>query len=377
MPGDRRARRPARAGRASARGRHDWRRRRVQRRLSRRKADRRAARAGAARRQSRGRAIDASARRDRVKIAIVGGASVRTPLLVSGLAQSDLPIDEIALFDVDQERLGVIAPLAATGFAGVRAYADVRAAVSDAAFVFVSIRVGGIPARARDEAAAMAHGVVGQETIGPAGFAMAMRTIPHAVDYARTIADAAPRAWIVNFTKPVGIVTDAMRTATSRVVGICDTPTELFEEAARALGVDASHAFFDYFGLNHLGWLRDVVCRGVGQLSRLWSDPQRLLSVYRAPLFEMPFLRTLRLLPTEYLFFYYRPQHAVENLRKAGATRGTAIAALNAGLFRDLAAAGNDARGVYARYLEARSGGYMQAESGSAARQPKPPASTL
>jgi 6-phospho-beta-glucosidase len=312
-----------------------------------------------------------------VKIAVIGGAGVRTPLLISGLARSDLPIAEMALFDVDRDRLSQIAPLARSYFSGVRTYDDVRAAVSDAAFVFVSIRVGGIAARAHDEATAIAHGIVGQETVGPAGFAMAMRTVPHAVAYARAIADAAPRAWIINFTNPVGIVTQAMRHASPRVIGICDTPTELFEEAARALGLDAPRCFFDYFGLNHLGWLREVYCHGLPQLWRLWADVTRAASIYRAPLFEKSFLRELRLLPTEYLFYYYRPRVAFENMTRAEQTRGAAIAALNDALFRDLASAGANAPAVYERYLAERSGTYMQAESGSATPLAPPAASAL
>jgi 6-phospho-beta-glucosidase len=309
-----------------------------------------------------------------VKIAVIGGAGVRTPLLVRGLAQSDLPISEIALFDVDQARLSRIAPLARSYYDGVRAYDEVRAAVTDASFVFLSIRVGGIEARSRDEATAIAHGVVGQETVGPAGFAMAMRNVPHAVAYARTIADAAPRAWIVNFTNPVGILTRAMRQASSRVIGICDTPTELFAEAARVLGLDAPRCFFDYFGLNHLGWLREVYCRGLPQLWRLWADVSRAASIYRVPLFEPSALQQLRLLPTEYLFYYYRPQQAFENMTRAAQTRGAAIAALNDALLHDLASAGADAPAVYERYLAERSGTYMQAESGSsAAIAPLPP----
>lgn len=301
-----------------------------------------------------------------MKIAVIGGAGVRTPLLVNGLAQSDLPIDEVALYDVDQDRLAAVAALARCYCAAARAYDDVVAAVSDAAFVFLSIRVGGIAARARDEAAAMAHGVVGQETVGPAGFAMAMRIVPAAVAYADLIAKAAPRAWVINFANPVGIVTQAMlRHGAARAIGICDTPTELFEHAARALDVDSRRCFFDYFGLNHLGWLREVFIEGEPQLARIWEDDEALRAIYRAPLFDPEFLRALRLLPTEYLFFYYRPQTALDNMRREGQTRGAAIAALNEALFKEIAAAGSRARTIYEQYLSARSGGYMQVESGS------------
>src|SRR5476649_1695898 len=220
-----------------------------------------------------------------MKIAVIGGAGVRTPLLINGLSHSDLPIDRIALYDDDQERLPIIGRVAelmadrpatlrwpqgrpeqgrgATGSGcRVELCASVANCVSGADFVFTSIRVGGIAQRIRDETVAQRHGIVGQETVGPAGFAMAMRTIPHAVSYARQIAEAAPRAWIINFTNPVGMVTEAMRIASDRVIGICDTPTEMFEEVARVLGLDSAACDFDYFGLNHLGWLREVYSGG-------------------------------------------------------------------------------------------------------------------
>jgi 6-phospho-beta-glucosidase len=301
-----------------------------------------------------------------VKIAVIGGAGVRAPLLVNGLTRSDLPIDEIGLFDIDQDRLAVISSLASSFAPAVRSYADARACVSGAAFVFMSIRVGGVAARARDEAIAIEHDTVGQETVGPGGFAMAVRTIPHAVEYARLVEREAPHAWVINFTNPVGIVTQAMTTTTgARIIGICDTPTELFEDAAHALGVESSRCYFDYFGLNHLGWLREVYHDGEPQLSRVWQDPELLRRIYRAPLFDAAFLQALRLLPTEYLFYYYSPQAALANIRKAGQTRGGAIAQLNDRLFRDLSTAGADRRRVYEQYLDARNAGYMQIESGA------------
>ena len=144
-----------------------------------------------------------------MKVAVIGGAGVRTPLLVSGLTGSDLPIDEIALYDVDQDRLstigGVAARMAAQGRVVLSASLD--DCVTGADFVFTSIRVGGLAHRVRDETIALSHGIAGQETVGPAGFAMAARTIPHMVQYARAIARAAPGAWIINFTNPVGMVT--------------------------------------------------------------------------------------------------------------------------------------------------------------------------
>jgi 6-phospho-beta-glucosidase len=302
-----------------------------------------------------------------MKIAVIGGAGVRTPLLVKGLTRSDLPIDEIALFDLNPDRLDAIASLARSYARSVRTFPTASLCVADADFVFLSIRAGGIDARARDEASAIALGVAGQETIGPAGFAMAMRNVPPAVEYARLVAGLAPRAWIINFTNPVGIVTQAMtQDGHARVIGICDTPTELFATVVRLLHLPHDRCFFDYFGLNHLGWLREVYVDGEPQLSRLWDNDPLLERVYRPQLFDVLFLRQLRLLPTEYLFFYYRPRDALANLRAAGRTRGRDIAELNERLFRDLATAGSSARQVYETYLEQRSAGYLRLEAGAA-----------
>ena len=324
-----------------------------------------------------------------MKIAVIGGAGVRTPLLVSGLTASDLPIDEIALYDIDQARLSIIGPVAeqmarAGAWHGrVRLCRSLAEAVAWADFVFTSIRVGGIERRSRDEAIAQQRGIVGQETVGPAGFAMAARTIPPMVRYARQIADAAPRAWIVNFTNPVGIVTEAMRSVSDRVIGICDTPTELFDAVGRALDLDPSRCRFDYFGLNHLGWLREVYSSGEPQLHRLWNDAGRLQGIYKMPLFDSGSLRHLKLLPTEYVYYYDQPRRAFDNVRLAGRSRGQVIEELNRALFDSLAepeanaAGGHDRVARYRSYLSLRSGTYMQIESGASDPNLTAPQSTL
>jgi 6-phospho-beta-glucosidase len=302
-----------------------------------------------------------------MKIAVIGGAGVRTPLLAGGLTSSDLPIDEIALYDTEQDRLSIIGGVAQRMAAcRIVLSATLGECVADADFVFTSIRVGGLAQRIRDETIALQHGIVGQETVVPAGFAMAARTIPQMVQYAREIARAAPAAWIINFTNPVGMVTEAMRTVTSRVIGICDTPTELFEEVAHALELPADRCAFDYFGLNHLGWLREVYSDGEPQLRRLWNNLERLGSIYRVPLFDPSFLRDLKLLPTEYVFYYQNPERAFANMRTAGQTRGQAIADLTDVLFEALRESNADMVSVYRSYLFTRSAGYMSIESGAA-----------
>lgn len=306
-----------------------------------------------------------------MKLAIIGGAGVRTPLLVNGLCRSDVPIREIALYDTDLARLDVVGRLAArvaSPTVGVTTHSALDPCVADAAFVFISIRVGGIDSRAHDERVSLAHGILGQETVGPAGFAMALRSIPAVVAYARRIAELAPGAWIVNFTNPVGMVTDALhRAGCSRAIGICDTPTELFEDVAHALGRPTADCTFDYLGLNHLGWLREVYVDGRPALAPLWSQPERLAALHRAPLFAPSFLADLRLLPTEYLVYYYRPADVRDNMQRAGRSRGAVVSALSAELFADLGRVDIDPVTRYETYLAARSAGYMQIESGASA----------
>jgi 6-phospho-beta-glucosidase len=303
-----------------------------------------------------------------VKIAVIGGASVRTPLLVHALSGAELPLSEVALFDTDQDRLQIIAALAGRvcGDVFLRTCARERDCIEGADFVVISIRVGGIEQRARDEATVLRYGLVAQETCGAVGFAMAMRMIPSMVRYAREVELHAPHAWIINFTNPVGIITQAVTTETgAKIIGICDTPTELFEEVAGVLGLPSARCHFDSFGLNHLGWLREVYHNGAPQLFKLWSDPRKLEKVYRRPLFAPEFLQQLRLLPTEYLFYYYRQQDAVENVRRSQTNRGAVIEKLTMKLFEDLRRADADPVATYERYLSDRNASYMTLEAGA------------
>ena len=307
-----------------------------------------------------------------MKVAIIGGAGVRVPLLTGGLSRSDLGLSEIALYDLDQSRLPLIASLSAQMAGGVKVAttATPEAAIEGADFVITSIRVGGSAQRARDEAAAIALDAIGQETVGPVGFAMAVRTIPAMVKYGPLVAQLAPRAWLINFSNPVSLITQAVHQETdARLIGICDTPMEMFEDAAHALGLPASACSYDYFGLNHLGWLRDVRFEGQGELHRIWDDDARLASAYRSPLFELERLRQLRLLPTEYLYYYYRPDVALANIKRAGSSRGQAVARLTEEFF----GRGNPLTlPDYQRYLAARDGSYMQLETGTATPRVKP-----
>lgn len=311
-----------------------------------------------------------------MKLAIVGGAGVRVPLLVHGIVGRGLPITRVALFDTDPARLAVIGRLARqrTPDVPITLHDDIESCVRDADFVVTSIRVGGLAARQRDEEVSLARGLVGQETVGAGGFAMAVRTVPVLAAYAEAIARHATSAWVINFSNPVGIITQAMRRAADlRIIGICDTPTELFAEIAHALGVPVRECAFDYVGLNHLGWVREVYHRGAPQLAGRWHDRALLGRIYSRPLFPPAYLEDLRLLPTEYVYYYEFPERAIANIRAAGRGRAAVVTALTDRLFAALDRSDGDPVPQYEAYLQERSASYMQIESGQAAPNPPSP----
>ena len=307
------------------------------------------------------------------KIAMVGGGGVRTPLVIHGLvhAQRQIGLSQLHLFDIDPERAEIVARLGReiARQAGVDlsivVSAELEPAVEGADFILSSIRVGGMSGRARDERIAIEHGLAGQETTGPAGAAMALRTIPVTLSHARAIERAAPRAWFINFTNPAGLVTQALMNHTGlRVVGICDTPIELFHRIAAVFDANPAEMDFDYAGLNHLGWVRGVRLRGEDVTKQLLGDDAKLRRIYQDSLFDPALIQALGLLPTEYLFFYYRQRTALANQTRAGSSRGEELERMNVDLFRRLAAdSPAGALITYRDYLQRRNASYMKLES--------------
>lgn len=310
------------------------------------------------------------------KIAFLGGGGVRTPLVAFGINESLAALDaeELVLYDIDRERAEMSARLSREvvrrdgGSLRIRVAGSPEEAVEDSSFVLNSVRVGGIGTRAQDERASIACGYPGQETTGPGGIAMGQRTIPIAIEQARLVERVAPQAWIVNFTNPAGLITQAiLQHSNAKVVGICDTPTEMLHRIATALGASSSEVECDYVGLNHLGWIRRIALRGKEVTESVLDDDGMLAKLYSAPLFDHELIRALGLIPTEYLFFYYSRTRALQNQRQGGATRGEQIAQMNESLANTLLKlhASNDDAGAlqaYIDYLNLRSGSYMKLE---------------
>ncbi|MFE4051122.1 6-phospho-beta-glucosidase [Streptomyces sp. YIM B13518] len=266
-----------------------------------------------------------------MRLTILGGGGFRVPLVYGALLgdHAEGRVTRVVLHDVDAGRLRAIARVLAEQAAGVpdapavTVTTDLDEALRGAAFVFSAIRVGGLEGRAHDERIALAEGVLGQETVGAGGVAYGLRTVPVAVDIARRVARLAPDAWVINFTNPAGLVTEAMsRHLGDRVIGICDSPVGLGRRVARVLGARPGEAWVDYVGLNHLGWVRGLRVAGRDELPRLLADPVLLGSFEEGRLFGADWLRSLGAIPNEYLHYYYFTREAVRAYRQADRTRG-------------------------------------------------------
>jgi 6-phospho-beta-glucosidase len=267
-----------------------------------------------------------------VKLTILGGGGFRVPLVYGALLQDHAEgrVTRVVLHDLDAGRLSAVTRVLAEQASGVpdapevSATTDLDEALRGADFVFSAIRVGGLEGRANDERVALAEGVLGQETVGAGGIAYGLRTVPVAVDIAQRVARLAPDAWVINFTNPAGLVTEAMsRHLGDRVIGICDSPVGLGRRIARVLGVEnPGEAWIDYVGLNHLGWVRGLRVAGRDELPRLLADPDLLGSFEEGKLFGPDWLRSLGAIPNEYLHYYYFNREAVRAYQQAEKTRG-------------------------------------------------------
>ena len=256
-----------------------------------------------------------------VRLTILGGGGFRVPLIYRALSRRDeIGIDEVVLQDADPQRLAVIsAVLAGERGPRITLAGSVEEAVAGGDVVFSAIRVGGAAGRVRDERRALDLGVLGQETVGAGGIAYALRTLPVALDAARVIRESAPNAWLINFTNPAGLVTEALRTVLGdRVIGICDSPIGLVRRARLAAGLSVDTiGGIDYVGINHLGWLRSLPDGHRDLLPDLLSDDAALATFEEGRLFGGPLLRSLGCLPNEYAYFYYAAVDVVRTLEKA------------------------------------------------------------
>ncbi|HEX2908669.1 MAG TPA: hypothetical protein VHO69_17485 [Phototrophicaceae bacterium] len=303
-----------------------------------------------------------------MKLALIGGGGVRAPEFVRGALAfaADLDLQELWLMDVDPARLKVIAPLcrqlveqAGSPFRLLETL-SLDAALRDADVIVTTLRVGFEHGRVLDERIALKYHVLGQETTGAGGMAMAMRSIPALIQVAERAEQLAPRAWTFNFTNPAGLVAQALHMAGfRRIVGICDSANTAQHEIAHWLKVDADAVKTEVFGLNHLSWTRRAMVQGRDRLPELLRQPE-FINATHLRFFGPDLARQMGMFLNEYLFYYYFRDIAVERILAEEVTRGEEVERLNQQLFATLAQCAPEALLTeYEAYNRRRSASYM------------------
>ncbi|MFD0716366.1 6-phospho-beta-glucosidase [Paenibacillus sp. GCM10027626] len=287
-----------------------------------------------------------------LKIAVIGGGSSYTPELIEGLIRYHdvFPVSELYLADVAQgeEKLRIIGELAQRMITAsgkpikLHVTLDRREAIRGAQFVSTQIRVGMLDARSRDEKIPLSYQLIGQETTGAGGFAKALRTIPVILDICREMEELAPDAFLVNFTNPAGIVTEAVSKYSSiRSVGLCNLPISTKMQIAELYGVDVSELFVEMAGINHLNWTTRLVINGKDQTADFLERVAGAsgISMKNIPDLEWDaaFIRSLGALPCAYHRYYYMKDEMFREMcikhRETGRTRADDVKEVEAELF--------------------------------------------
>ncbi len=300
-----------------------------------------------------------------MKLTILGAAGVRTPLIVQEIItrQNALGITELWLMDVDAERLELIGAitmlLESDPAVKFRIHRTTKAedALRGADYVITIFRVGGIDSRVIDERVAVDLGYIGQETTGAGGFAMGLRSIPVLLAYVEQMKTLCPNAWLINFANPSGMLAEAVASVGGwqRAVGICDGPSDMISAIADSLLLYESQIQAEYFGLNHLGWIRSVKVGDqelIGQILAFLAQEEDIPGYEVRP----QVAAALGLLPNYYLKYYYQSREEYAHMKSAAELRGEEVARMNHAFFAMVREARQkeDAEGlqrVYNRYL--------------------------
>ncbi|EGT3615065.1 6-phospho-beta-glucosidase [Clostridium perfringens] len=291
--------------------------------------------------------------KDGLKIVTIGGGSSYTPELVEGFIKryDELPIRELWLVDIEEgkEKLEIVGNLAKRMVekAGVpmeiHLTLDRREALKDADFVTTQMRVGLLDARIKDERIPLSHGVIGQETNGAGGLFKALRTIPVILDIDKDMSELCPNAWMINFTNPAGMVTEALIRygRNKKVIGLCNVPIGMEKAAAKVLGVEHDRLRMNFAGLNHMVFGTDVFVDGekvtdklidalangeIGQIVKNISDFS----------WNQDFIRGLGVMPCPYHKYYYQSSKMLEDELKEfskGETRAEVVKRVEDDLF--------------------------------------------
>lgn len=280
-----------------------------------------------------------------IKFTIVGAGSSYTPELLEELSryQDRLPVREVMLYDINGQRLDIMAGFCRRfaeklGLAvEVKQTLCLEEALEGADFVDTQIRVGGNRQRVKDEKIPLSYGLVGQETTGAGGMMKAFRTIPVMLEVARTMEKVAPDGWLVNYTNPTGLITEAVTRYTgAKIAGFCSGGIFPKMWAKRALGIGYDRVQYDYVGLNHLNFMSNLTIDG-----RPVTDEEFTKIAAQNDSVDPELIRLLGVLPSPYLQWYYQTDEKIRKIREEGQTRGEYVQQLEREVYEAYADEGN------------------------------------
>ena len=314
-----------------------------------------------------------------MKLTVIGGGGVRSPLFVgSALRRAKKSgVTEICLYDINAEKLSLFGQLGIElgrrqgSLVKITTTTDIDVALDGASHAVTTVRPGDDEGRIKDEKIALGVGVIGQETTGPGGFAMALRSIPVILDYARKLHEKNSDAWLFNFTNPAGLVTQALcDEGFERVVGICDSANASQDAVATHLGIHHNDVHHHVYGLNHLSFASEAYVNGEERLQSLLANDE-FLSSSMMRLFGKDLAKRHRLWMNEYLYYYYYAEQAVEAIQSDARTRGEEVRDLNLAHMNELKSIGvnenpDKALDAYFAYERRRSSTYMHYADGEA-----------
>ncbi|SHJ16533.1 6-phospho-beta-glucosidase [Clostridium amylolyticum] len=275
-----------------------------------------------------------------IKIVTIGGGSSYTPEIVEGFINrklsGELPIEDLYLVDIEEgkEKLEIVGSLAKRMIeksgADIKVHLtlDRREALKDADFVTTQFRVGLMEARIRDEKIPLRYNLIGQETTGAGGFAKAQRTIPVILDICKDMEELCPKAWLINFTNPSGIVTEAvLKHSKIKAIGLCNVPIGMVNVIAELYGVSADRIYIEFAGLNHLVWGRNIYKDGINVTQEVleFIAKGKSPNMENIPDIELnkELIEALGVLPCPYHRYYYLSDTMLQKCLKDAEEKGT------------------------------------------------------
>lgn len=277
-----------------------------------------------------------------ITLTVLGGSGVATPELIDALLNWPAPATarpalRVVLWGRSAAKLERVLAVCqqmardALPLIRIEATTNLREALTGADYILNQVRVGGLEARAHDETFPQAFGIPGEETVGPGGFANALRTIPVVLELLGVARAVAPHAMVLNLTNPASIVQHAAaRNLGIRMISLCDSPLTLGEEVAASIGLPREQIDVGYLGMNHLGWIlslrtaeRDVLPDALARLDRL---PR--LGV------DVRYVRSSGVIPGHYVRYFLHPERFLAQ-QKNRAPRARQLQALESELLEE------------------------------------------